>query len=805
MKQVVFTAALLLLCSAVFGQFSISGTVKSTEGESLISANVVITENSKGATTDANGNFSINNLKSGTYTLKFSYIGFQSIQKIVTITDTNLVLNLDLVYANNLDVLSVTPEVIANSLRAKEKTPMTYYNMDKTELEANNLGQDVPFLLQMTPSAVVTSDAGAGIGYTGIRIRGTDPTRINITINGIPINDAESQSVFWVNMSDFATSTSSIQIQRGVGTSTNGAGAFGGTINLETNNPNEEKFIGVNLTSGSFNTVKSNLTFNSGMLGKFNINGRVSSIKSDGYIDRATSDLWSYKLSGSYVGDNNSLEFITFHGKEITYQAWYGTDSATLATDRTINYAGMESDPPYENQVDNYQQTHYQLLYKHNLNRKLYFDGALHYTRGKGYYEEYRADEDVAFYNLTDFVPDTIATTDLVRRRWLDNHFYGATYALTYSPNSKMELIVGGAANNYVGDHFGETIWAAAAMDSESDALENTPARFYEGTGEKFDFNIYTKANYQLTNSLNAFADLQYRFVSHQITGIDNDKRDITQTLSFNFFNPKVGLTFDNSDKSAFYASYAVGNREPSRSDITDAPTTEIPRSETLHDFELGHRFNNQTFSFNSNVYYMRYDDQLVLTGQINDVGAAIRTNVDNSYRLGLELVGGAKVTDWFTFRANATFSQNKIIDFVEYLDDWDNGGQITIEHGTTDIAFSPNVIAGAELLFYALENNALEMALMSKYVGKQYFDNTSSEKSTLSAFWTNDIRIAYSPKIESAKNIRFTFLFRNVLNELYESNAWIYRYNYEGQVQQMEGFYPQAGRHFFLGVDFRF
>lgn len=803
MKQVVFTAALLLLCAAVFGQFSISGTVKSTEGESLISANVVIEENSKGTTTDANGNFSIKDLKAGTYTVSASYIGFQAVQKQVTIKDKNVQIAFELV--GNPELIDVVTVSVPNPIRANKNTPMTYYDMGKAELEANNLGQDVPFLLQMTPSTVVTSDAGAGVGYTGIRIRGTDATRINITVNGIPINDAESQGVFWVNMPDFATSTSSIQIQRGVGTSTNGAGAFGGTVNLETNNPNEEKFIGVNATYGSFNTLKSNVTFNTGMLGKFNFNGRASLIQSDGYIDRATSDLWSYQLSGSYIGKNNSLEFITFHGKEITYQAWYGVDSATLATDRTINYAGMEADPPYENQVDNYQQTHYQLLYKHDLSGKLFFDGALHYTRGKGYYEEYRAGEDVAFYNLNNFVADSIQNTDLVRRRWLDNHFYGATYALTYLPNSKMELIVGGAANNYIGDHFGETIWAAAALPNANDALENTPVRFYEGVGEKFDFNIYSKLNYQLTKKLNAFADLQYRFVSHQITGIDNDKRDITQALSFNFFNPKVGATFANSDKSAFYASYAMGNREPSRSDITDAPTNAIPRHETLHDFEFGHRFNTKTFSFNTNIYYMLYHDQLVLTGQINDVGAAIRTNVDNSYRLGLELVGGAKVTDWFTFRANATFSRNKIIDFVEYLDDWDNGGQITIHHGTTDIAFSPNVIGGAELLFYPLENNVLEMALMSKYVGKQYFDNTSSEKSTLSAFWTNDIRIVYAPKVKFAKNIRLTFLARNVLNELYESNAWIYRYAYEGQVQQYEGFYPQAGRHFFVGFTAEF
>ncbi len=803
-KNVVMAIVCLLLSVSGFAQYSISGKITDERNQPVVGANIFITQTNNGASSDYAGNYTIPNLKPGEYTLTFSFIGYESLVKYVFIKDENVKMNASLKVAEN--ILLPISTVTANPLRADENTPMTYYNMDKEELEANNLGQDLPYLLQMTPSTVVTSDAGTGIGYTGIRIRGTDPTRINVTVNGVPLNDAESQGVFWVNMPDFASSTGSIQIQRGVGSSTNGAAAFGGTINLETNNSKAQPFVGFSSSIGSFNTVRSNMNFDTGLKKGFNLNGRASIIQSDGYIDRATSDLRSYYLSGSYIGENNSIELINFFGKEVTYQAWYGIDAATLETDRTFNPAGLDATLPYANQVDNYQQNHFQLLYKHSFDKVL-FDGALHYTRGKGYYEEYRDGESALDYNLisTNFINDTIET-DLVRRRWLDNHFYGATYAFTFFPNNQAtNLIVGGAVNNYIGDHFGETIWAEAAEDNE--ALEAAAPRFYEGTGEKLDFNIYAKLNQQIVGELYGFADLQFRYVRHDIKGIDNDFRDITQLQDFSFFNPKAGFSYNFNEKSNFYASYAMGNREPSRSDLIDAPTNAVPRAETLHDFEFGNKLTYNRFSFNTNVYYMLYDDQLVLTGEINDVGGAIRTNVENSYRLGLELVGGVKVTDWFSINANATFSQNQIIDFVEYLDDWDNGGQITIDHGNTDIAFSPNVIAAAELVFNPLVSSKhdLELALMSKYVGQQFIDNSSSETSVLDAFFTNDIRVAFTPKVAWAKNARFTFLVRNVFNELYESNAWIYRYNFEGRVQQFEGLYPQAGINFFLGVDFKF
>lgn len=806
MKQVVFTALCVMLSAFVFGQYSITGVVKDSEiNEPLINANIIIEENSKGVSTDFDGKFVIKDIAPGSYTLLVSYIGYKSIKETVVIRKSNVNLTLELnAIANDIQIL---PVVRANALRATELTPMTYYNMSKEELEANNLGQDVPYLLQMTPSTVVTSDAGHGVGYTGIRIRGTDPSRINVTINGIPVNDAESQGVFWVNLPDIVSSAGSIQIQRGVGTSTNGAGAFGGTINLETDRTKEEPFVGIDAGIGSFGTLRSNVSFDTGLKKGFNINGRASLIQSDGYIDRATSDLWSYYLSASYIDGNNSLEFINFHGKEITYQAWYGLDPSLLESDRTFNAAGTERTPnPYDNQVDNYQQTYYQLLHKYQFENG-FLSSALHYTRGKGYYEEYKAGEDVDYYNLSNFITDTSAT-DLVRRRWLDNHFYGATVSYTHTPNSDFQLIVGGALNNYVGDHFGETVYASEALETLNETFSDVGIMYYGGVGEKLDGNIYTKVNYQLTDKLNAFGDVQYRHVTHDITGIDNDKRDITQKHSFNFLNPKAGLTFQQNDNIDFYASYAMANREPNRGDFTDAPTDAVPTAERLHDFELGNRLTYKKFSFNTNVYFMKYDDQLVLTGQINDVGSAIRVNVPNSYRLGLELVGGAKLTDWFELQANATFSQNKIIDFVEYVDDWDNwGSQITIDHGTTDIAFSPNIIAAAEAVFTPYANDVIntEVALMYKYVGQQFIDNTSLKTSSLDAFSTTDIRLSLGLNQDWAKNICLTFLTRNVFNQLYESNAWIYRYNSAGAVDQYVGLYPQAGRHFFLGLDLKF
>ena len=806
MKQVIVTALCVLLTVLSFGQYSIIGTVvDANSGESLIGANIVIEENSKGGYTNEDGTFKIEDLPAGTYSLLVSYLGYESASETVIIKNQSVNLTFEL--QSKVDNIQILPIIRANALRATALTPMTYYDMGKEALEANNLGQDIPYLLQMTPSTVVTSDAGHGVGYTGIRIRGTDPSRINVTINGIPVNDAESQGVFWVNLPDIVSSAGSIQIQRGVGTSTNGAGAFGGTINLETDRTKAAPFVGIDAGIGSFGTLRSNVSFDSGLRGKFNINGRASLIQSEGYIDRATSDLWSYYLSASYIGKHNSLEFINFHGKERTYQAWYGIDPITLASDRTFNPAGTERTPePYDNQVDNYQQTYYQLIYKHEYKTGA-LSAALHYTRGKGYYEEYKAGEDVQYYNLSMIITDTLAT-DLVRRRWLDNHFYGATASYTYTPNSKLNLIVGAALNNYIGDHFGETVWASEAAGQASDALSSSPVRYYDGVGQKLDGNIYTKINYQLTEQLNIFGDLQYRYVSHDITGIDNDKRDVTQAHTFNFFNPKAGLTFEQSEQSNFYVSYAMANREPNRGDFTDAPTSSVPTAERLHDFELGNRLSFDKFSFNTNVYYMKYDNQLVLTGQINDVGSPIRTNVDNSYRLGLELVGGVRVTDWFDLQANATFSQNKIIDFVEYVDDWDNwGSQIIIEHGTTDIAFSPNLIAAAEAIFTPFENDIIhtEAAIMYKYVGKQYIDNTSLESSSLAAFSTTDIRLAIGLKQDWAKNIKLTFLTRNAFNQLFESNAWIYRYSAGGTIDQFVGLYPQAGRHYFLGVDLKF
>lgn len=807
--KVLLTFTLGLWSSLVIGQVTISGLVKNTEGTPVIGANVYLENTFRGDQSADEGFFAITDVEPGTYQMIISYIGYESQKEEVVIIDEELFIEITLKKSAYL-----ADEVTVEATRANSKTPTSFSTVTKADFEANNLGQDVPYLLQFTPSAVATSDAGTGIGYTGIRIRGSDATRINVTINGIPLNDAESHNVFWVDLPDFASSVDNMQVQRGLGTSTNGAGAFGATINLLTSQLHKKPYATVNVSGGDFNTLKTTATMGSGLLAnKFTIDGRFSRIVSDGYIERASSDLLSYYVSAAYFGKNNSLRLNAFHGEEVTYQSWYGLDTSIydLEDDRTFNVAGTAKDPAYENQVDDYKQTHYQLLYAHELD-KMTLNAALHYTKGAGFFEEYLAAENPTDYNLIagGFVGDS-AFTDIARRRWLDNDFYGATYSLTYnSLDRKLQVIAGGAWNAYVGEHFGETIFAASAIDSV--ALKNARPRYYEGTGDKQDFNFYVKGNYQLNPQFNFFGDLQYRRVSHDIAGTDNAQRDVTQKVSYNFFNPKVGVTYFNNPNSIFYFSYAMGNREPNRSDLTDAPANQRPKSEVLHDFELGYRFRLKKAIFNSNFYYMLYHNQLVLTGQINDAGAALRRNVADSYRFGLELDGSIKISNLFSWRLNVALSENKARNFVEFVDDWDNGGQVQVGHGTTTLAFSPSIIVGSEIVLDALANeptvgthNSLEIALQTKYVGKQFLDNTGRSAAELPAYFVNDLRISYGFRQRFLKELRFTIAIRNLFNEVYESNAWIYRYTAGGQFHQLVGLYPQAGRHFLVGLDLRF
>ena len=701
-------------------------------------------------------------------------------------------------------------EVQVNALRATDITPVSFSNISKQELEEQNLGQDLPYLLSFTPSVVSTSDAGAGIGYTGFRVRGSDPTRINVTINGIPLNDSESHGVFWVNMPDFASSIENIQIQRGVGTSTNGAGAFGASVNLVTNKLRQKAYGSTSNTVGSYGTLKNNVEFGTGLINnKFTIDGRLSRIESEGYIDRASSNLKSFYLSGGYYGDDEFLKLSVFSGKEITFQAWNGVPLSYLENDslRTFNIYD------YENEVDNYGQTHYHLNYTKSLEENETFNLGLHYTKGEGYFEQFRTNDDLLDYGLENIIVgnDTVTTTDLIRRRWLDNDFYGAIFSYQNNTN-KLDYTIGGAWNIYEGAHFGEIIWAQFASNS------NIRDRYYDNDATKIDFNIYAKGLYKYNNQLTLFGDIQKRWVEYDFVGLDQNAVELDDQAKFDFLNPKFGLYYDIDKKSDLYASFAVANREPNRSDFVDSSPESRPTHETLYDTEIGYKYQNKNYTFSANAYYMIYENQLVLTGQINDVGAYTRTNINYSERLGLELEGNFKINNKLFWAANATFSKNKIPFFVEYVDNWDTWGQEVYKYEDTDIAFSPNLIWASR--FDYKFNKSTNAQFISKYVGEQFIDNTSSDDRKLDDYLTHTIRITHDMDSKLFETVKWTFQVNNLLDLNYTNNAWIYRFVSEGYDPRpddpyvnlnsegsydMAGYFPQAKRNFLLGLTLGF
>jgi iron complex outermembrane recepter protein len=774
-------------CSLLTAQ-TISGKITDTEtGKTLAGANVTLENSTRGTTTNQQGFYSIKNLKSGSYILKISYLGFEKIEQTIDLQKDE---TLDFKLQKST---FVADEVVVNATRANAKSAMAYSDISKEYIQKQNLGQDIPQLLNFTPSLVTTSDAGAGVGYTGIRIRGTDATRINVTVNGIPINDSESQGTFWVNMPDLASSTNSVQIQRGVGTSTNGAGAFGATVNLSTNEFRKKGYLELNNSFGSFNTWKNTIMAGSGLLkNKFTIDGRLSRISSDGYVDRATSDLKSFYLSGAYFGKKSFVRFNVLSGKEITYQAWEGVPENLLATNRTFNLY------TYENQTDNYRQDHYQLLSSHVLATNWTLNFNLHYTKGAGYYEQFKEADKFEKYGLPNITVGntTIKKTDFVRRKWLDNDFYGTTFSLDYQGNKRISASLGGGCNEYDGDHFGEIISAKNASSIP------VGYRWYENNAIKKDFNLYGKINYALSEKLGAFADLQVRTVNYSMKGIADKLQDITQKNDFAFFNPKLGLTYQLSDNSNAYASYSVGNKEPNRSDFVDnAP--KAPQSENLEDLELGYKTQKNNVALSVNGYLMNYTNQLVLTGKLNDVGEAIRTNVPNSYRMGIEVEAGVKLSNLLKINANLTLSKNKIKNFEELIPNYDGGENQINKFAETDIAFSPNIILGSQIIYNPLKN--LELSLLSKYVGKQYLDNTANENRKLNAYFTNDLRGIYTVKGKSLKEVNFTLLVNNIFNTLYESNGYTYSYIFEKQVITENFYYPQAGTNFMFGINLKF
>lgn len=795
MKNLWLCLAFCLTTLAAHAQYQVKGSVWDQATNSpLVGASIWAEGTGRGTVTDMNGKFVLSKLPEGTWTIRVSYLGYESFRQEISIPSSE-----ELIFRLQSKEF-VSEEFIVSATRASETTPTTFQTIDKAELAKRNLGQDIPILLNFTPSVVSHSDAGAGIGYTGIRIRGTDQTRINVTINGIPLNDAESHGVFWVNMPDFASSVDNVQIQRGVGTSTNGAATFGASLNFQTDTRQEEAYAQIDNGFGSFNTWRHTVKAGTGLLnGRFAVDARLSKITTDGYVDRAFSDLGSYFLTGGYYGENHVVKLNVFSGKEQTYQSWWGLPEALLETDRTNNYY------TYDNETDNYQQDHYQLIYTGKIGSNWKTNLALHYTYGRGYYEQYREDDDFASYGLppVQIGDELIESTDIIRRRWLDNDFFGFVGSVNYiSDNGQWDLVLGGGANRYDGDHFGKIIWARIAGNTD------IRDRYYDNNAIKDDRNIYAKATYELKPGLNLFGDLQLRGINYTFFGVNDDQRIVDGEENYTFFNPKFGISYEKG-KNTWYASYAVANREPVRSDFTDNPITEVPRPERLNNIEAGLRARSGNFTYNANFYYMDYKDQLILTGQINDVGAYIRENVASSYRAGIELDGAYQVSQTWTFGGNIAFSQNKIDAFTEYIDDYsvEEFRQEAINYNDTDIAFSPNVVGSAIIEFKPIQN--LSINWMSKYVGRQFLDNTSNEDRSLDAFFTNDLRISYSAQPKYFKNLEINLLINNIFNELYEPNGYTFSYFIPGDTGREliteNYYYPQAGTNFLLGVSMRF
>lgn len=797
MKKKLFSLAVMLMAWWAVAHAQITGSVKdASTGEPLFGANVILVGTRIGAVVGEEGRFAISNAPTGIHTLKVSYLGFATFTTEVQAPVSGLEIQLQ-------PLAILTEEFIVSATRARETTPTTFQTITKEELNKNNLGQDLPFLLNYTPSVITHSDAGAGIGYTGMRIRGTDQTRINVTVNGIPINDAESHGVFWVNMPDFASSVDNMQIQRGVGTSTNGAATFGASINIQTDTRKDEAYAETENSFGSFNSRKHTVRVGSGLLNdRWAVDARLSRIASDGYMDRAFSDLQSYFLSGGYYGDKHVFKVNVFSGKEQTYQSWNGVPESLLASNRTYNSY------TYENETDNYKQDHYQFIYTGSLGDNWKMNGALHYTAGQGYYEQFREDDELENYNLAPFEigGQVIESTDIIRRRWLDNDFFGGVFSFNYiSDDGAWDIIFGGGANRYDGYHFGEIIWSRLAGNTD------IRHKYYENTAIKDDSNLYLKATHEVAERLYLFGDLQYRMINYRFDGTNSDLRNISGNQDYNFFNPKFGLSYETGKGQTWYASYAVANREPVRDDFTDNPITELPRPERLNNIEAGLRAQGSNFNYGANLYYMDYKDQLILTGQINNVGAYVRDNVGSSYRAGIELQGAYQFTPSWTIGGNIAFSRNKIDEFTEYIDDYsaDDAPQQTVTYTDTDIAFSPAVVGAAHIDFSPLDN--LEISLLAKYVDKQYLDNSQRKDRQLDAYFINDLRLKYAIQPNFVKSIEFSLLVNNILNHLYEPNGYTFSYYLPGEAAggreliTENYYYPMAGTNFMAGVNIKF
>lgn len=785
-------------------QFSITGSISSPTGKAIPFAIVGVQNTFLSTQANEQGKFTFEGLKPGNYLLITQCVGYK---KRIDSVQLNSDIILDILLKNSDVSLD---EIVVSSTRADKNTGIAFTNLSKEDIQKQNLGQDAPYILNNLPSVVVNSDAGNAVGYTGIRIRGSDATRINVTINGIPVNDAESQGTYWVDMPDVVSSANNIQVQRGVGTSANGAGAFGASINLQTNTLNEKPYAQAISTGGSFNTFRNSFLAGTGLINDhFTFDARASYITSDGYIDRASSKLNSYYFSGGYYGKKSVLKFIAFSGLEKTYQAWYYVPEDSIKKgNRTYNPAGEYYDANgkvhyYNNETDNYQQDNYQLHFIQQINDKLNFNLAGHYTKGKGYYEEYKQSQSLSNYGLDPVIlsNDTIYSTDLIRRLWLNNDFVGGIFSLNYTPQSRIKFTFGGGYNSYFGRHYDQITWAQFASNSEINQVYNSD------NANKNDGNFYLKTNYKPINNLNVFIDLQYRMINYIFNGPDDSLNNKRTVVNYGFFNPKFGLNYDLSSRTAIYASFGMANKEPNRNDFVQSTPKSRPKYEQLMDIEAGINQSFKNLGLNLNFYDMEYNNQLVLNGQVNNVGAYNRINVAKSYRRGLEFQAQFNITKYVNVNANITLSKNKIKDFTEYIDSTDASysvyTQYKIQYKETDISFSPNIISSGVITLKPFKG--FEFSIINKYVGRQYLDNTTNIRRSINPYYVMDARINYTIKTKWNSEVGFMLSVYNLLSTKYETNGYTFSYYTDDKLNTFNYLAPAAPINVLGGISFKF
>lgn len=793
-SKLALSVASFFIVLGVSAQVRLSGRVVNAGGEGLAFAQASVGDVPFHAQADAQGDFALSGLRAGPARLRIALVGYIPLDTTIVLSEGENVFSFML-----RDDDRMLRDMEVSALRAGDRAPFAKSVMTKEDIAKVNTGVDLPYILDLQPNTVSTSDGGTGIGYTYMRIRGTDGTRTNITLNGVPFNDAESQGAFLVNLPDIATSAEDIEVQRGVGTSTNGPAAFGASVNLRTTSVKREAWGQASISGGSFNTQRYSISAGTGLLSdRFSLDMRLSSITSDGYVDRASADLKSYFLQGAWVGAKRSLRFITFRGKENTYQAWGGVPREVIDTNRTFNpYT-------YENEVDNYDQSHYQLLFDQKFGANTTINLTLFRVNGSGYFEQYREGDDLSTYGIAPAVidGDTITSTDVVRRRWLANTLTGANASVQVRAGAH-RLVLGGSYSDYRGDHFGEVIWAKYAGDLD------IRHRYYDDHARKTDVNVFAKLTYAVNGKLDVFGDAQVRHVEHTFLGYNNELESADQRVELTFFNPKAGLLWRVHEGGKAYASVAVANREPNREDLVESTPKNRARSERLLDYELGYERRSGRAAYGINGYFMDYTDQLVLTGELNDVGAALRTNVPKSFRAGVELSGAFQVTKRLVGKGNLSLSRNKVLAFTEFVDDWDNGGQQAFDLGERDLSFSPDIVGGGELGYRFWEGAARGNATITwvtKYVSGQYVDNTSNPDRMLDAYMVHDLRLNASLlKLKGVRSLDINITVRNLFSGLYESNGWSYAYVSEGRRRSLVGLYPQAPLNVLAGLTLQF